>query len=485
MRPFNRGSARRERPQLALVRTFQSEAAEIGEARVPLVLRFTLIAFAVMIAVLAITTSFFSIDRVVTSTFGQIVTTDPTVVLQPLDPSIIKSIKVQEGEKVKAGQLLASLDSTFAEADVASLRLQLSSLDAEIARCEAELADKPFTFVPGDGPSAQLYADLQRANYNQRKAQFDAQVHAYDEQVAQANATIVRVKNDEKEYSEREKLSVQLETIRSQLVSKQLDSIVNLLQTSDQKTEIRRNLEADENSLVETQHFIESTVATRDAFIQQWYAQDSTQLVTSRNSYDAAKQLLEKAQKHKELVRLEAPDDAIVLRVAKLSVGSVLQQGEPFIELALLRSPVEAEIYIDPRDVGFVRPGDDTTIKLDSFHFVEHGWADGKLRWVSQGTFVAAPQSTGGTVMPVGTAAGGDAAVSGQNSQPAPPGSSSLSFYKARVTLTNVDLKNVPNDVQLLPGMTLTADIHVGTRSLFWYLVRGIVRGFDEAMREP
>ena len=38
---------------------------------------------------------------------------------------------------------------------------------------------------------------------------------------------------------------------------------------------------------------------------------------------------------------------------------------------------------------------------------------------------------------------------------------------------------------RLVPGMTLSADIHVGTRSLFMYLMRGVVRGLDESMREP
>ena len=50
---------------------------------------------------------------------------------------------------------------------------------------------------------------------------------------------------------------------------------------------------------------------------------------------------------------------------------------------------------------------------------------------------------------------------------------------------THVDLKNVPSSFQLIPGMTLTADIHLGTRSLMMYLARGMMQGIGEAMREP
>ena len=48
-----------------------------------------------------------------------------------------------------------------------------------------------------------------------------------------------------------------------------------------------------------------------------------------------------------------------------------------------------------------------------------------------------------------------------------------------------MNLQNVPDNFRLIPGMTLTADVHLGTRSLLMYLVRGMLKGLNEAMREP
>jgi hemolysin D len=476
-----RRNARPEPPIDSLIRIFESEKGELNEERVPRHVRSTLLVLAAMLVLLFLGTTLFQIDRVVTSSFGQVVTIDPTIVLQPLDISIVKSLKVQEGDRVKQGQLLAELDPTFAAADVNSLRLQLSSLEAEIARCEDELADKPYDYVPDDALGNTVYASLQASLYLQRKTQHDSQVHAYDEQIAEAAATIGKVKNDEKRYGDREKLAQELEGMRSQLIAKEDDSKLNLLLATDAKTEMLRNIESNQNLEIATQHQLESVTATRDAFIKQWDAQTSQELVKARNDRDNTKQLLEKALRHQDVVRLEAPADAIVLRVAKISVGSVLEEGQFFMELARLDSPMEAEIYVEPLNVGFLRPGDDTAVKLDAFHFVEHGWAEGKLRWVSQGTFVIPQPAAGGTVMP-GTSSEGDAMTNAASEQ---GGAMSAPFYKARVSITKADLKNVPTDFQITPGMTLSADIHVGTRSLFWYLMRGIVRGFDEAMREP
>jgi hemolysin D len=461
---------------------FQSEAAEIQEAPGPVRKQKAVLLLAGLLASLIAVAVSFRVDRVVTSIFGQIVTVEPTTVLQPLDQSIIKTIDVQEGDRVEKGQLLAMLDPTFATADVNALRLQLASLDAQIARCEAELAQRPFTFMPGEDPGAAKYALLQRSLYEQRKAQYEAQVNDLFAQIAQAWATLKKVQQDQARYADREQLAQEIEDMRLQLAKQQYGSRLNLLVAADQKVEILRNLQSDQNTLAETQQQIQATLAKRDAFIQQWRAQTSQELVNARNQRDGAQEQLDKALKHKDLVRLEAPDDAIVLRLAKLSVGSVLQPGETFIELALLRSPVEAEIYITPRDIGFVRPGDDTTIKLDPYNFVEHGWAEGGLRWVSEGTFTMPGSGTGGITNPAGTSPG-NAAIADPNQ--ATTGGLTMPFYKARVTIAKLDLKNMPKNFRLLPGMTLTADIHVGTRSLFWYLARGVVRNVDEAMREP
>lgn len=468
-------------PAHALVRIYQSESAEILAERPTGVARTTVLLLAGLLVSLMLVGIFSRIDRVVSSVVGQVVTVEPTVVLQPLDQSIIKTINVQEGDLVKSGQLLSTLDPTFAAADVNTLQLQIASLDAEIARGEAELAQQPFSYDPDGRPAAKLYGALQKSLYDERQAQFAAQVHAYDEQVEQYRASIVRLQVDGDHYANRKNMAKEIQTMREVLTAKQVESRLQLLQSTDLTVELMRNQELDRNNLLEVQHQLEATVSNRTAFVQQWRAQTSEEVLTARNKRDAAREDLGKAARRQDLVKLEAPDDAVVLKTAKLSVGSVLQPGESFIELALLHSPMEAEIYIDPKEIGFVRPGDRVTIKLDPYQFVEHGSVEGKLRWISLGTFTTPQTGTGGTATAVGTSAG----QAGGGSSDGGSGILNSSFYKARVSITRIDLKGVPSDATLVPGMTLTADIHVGTRSVFWYLAGGFVRGFDEAMREP
>jgi HlyD family secretion protein len=438
------------------VRVFQSETAEILEGPEPIQAHITLTVLAAMFVSVILVAGFMRVDRVVSSTAGKIVTIEPTVVLGALDPSIIKTIDVGEGQQVHKGEVLATLDPTFTTADVGALKSQVANYTAEIARCQAELAQKPFDMPPQTDPVANRFISAQRDYYLQRKAQFDAQLRSYNDQLAQYQATITKYQTDQARYGDRAKISQEIEQMRATLAAAQVGSKLNLLAATDQKLEIQRALEFDRNAVTETQHQLDSTKSIRDAFVQQWFAQVSQELVGAQANRDGAAEQLNKATKHQELVKLEAPEDAMVLKIAKLSPLSVLNPSDPLLYLAPLKSPLEAEIQIGARDIGFIRAGDNTTIKLDAYNFVDHGTVDGTVRSISEGAFTTDENGS-----PVGA------------------------YYKVRVALKTITLRNVPDGFRLVPGITLTGDIHIGTRSLFTYLMGGVMRGFDEAMREP
>jgi HlyD family secretion protein len=63
--------------------------------------------------------------------------------------------------------------------------------------------------------------------------------------------------------------------------------------------------------------------------------------------------------------------------------------------------------------------------------------------------------------------------------------SSSDVYYSSRLTLTSVMLKNMIEKSRLLPGMTLSAEIVVGDRTIMSYIAWPLLKGLDEAVREP
>ena len=434
---------------LAVVRQFQSETDAIREAPEPRWARMTVLVLAGLLVSLIVVMVFTRMDRVIVSQSGKVVPTQQVNVFQALDTSIIRSIDVHEGQRVAKGQLLATLDPTFTSADVQQLKQQSASLEAQIARDRAELDQKPLVLSVSPDSDIQKYALLQQAQYN-------AQLRSFDAKIEQTQTTIKKFQADEDSYKQRSDIAKQVEDMRTILAEHGTGSLLNKLTSQDQHIDLLRNLDYDHNSLVESQHTLASLQADRESFKQQWFSGLSQDLVSARNALDSAKTQLEKATKHQDLVRLTATEDSVVLTQAKLSVGSVLKEGDALFTLMPTDTPLEAELRIASRDVGFLRRGDRCSVKVDAFSFVEHGMAEGKVSWISEGAFTTDDN-----------------------------GQATEAYYKARCTIDKMDFRNVPEGFRLIPGMTLSADMNIGSRSVAAYLLSGFLRGVGQAMREP
>jgi hemolysin D len=439
-----------------VIRQFQSETDAIREAPEPRWARVTVLTLSALFVSLIAIMCFTRLDRVVTSIGGKLVSAQGITVFQALDPSIIRSIDAHEGDQVEAGQLLATLDPTFAAADVKQLTQQAASLEAQISRDKALLEGRALVLPERSDPDLVKYATTQKAYYDQQVAQYSAQVSSFDSKIRQTQATVAKYKTDEARYTQREDISRKVEEMRAVLAAHGTGSQLNLYMSQDQRLEMLRTLDFDHNSLIEAQNTLASLTADREAFIQQWLTQLSQDLVTARNSLDTTRSQLDKATKHQDLVRLNAAEPSVVLTLAKLSVGSVLKEGDTLLTLMPVNTPLEAEVRIASRDVGFIRSGDRCVLKIESFNYMEHGTAEGTVRWISDNAFTLDDD-----------------------------GKPVEAYYKGRCAVGAMHFVNVPAKFRLIPGMTLQADVNVGSRSVAMYLLGGLLRGFKEAMREP
>jgi HlyD family secretion protein len=446
-----------KKSQLAVVRQFQSETDTIREAPEPRYARITVLVLTGLIVSCVAVMSLTRMDRVVTSITGKIIPEHLLNVYQALDPSIIRTINVHEGQEVERGQPLASLDPTFAAADVHQTRLQIIALEAQVARDEAQLSDRTLLSPDSSDPDVRKYAAINKSYYDQQVAQYKAQLDSFDAKIKQTQATVQKYQTDEAAYQRRSEIAQKIEEMRSTSAEHGSGSQLNLMIARDQHVDLVRNLDYDHNSLIEAQHMLASLNADRQSFIQQWNTNLSQDLVTARGTLDTAKAQLEKAMRHQDLVQWSAAERSIVLTVAKLSVGSVLKEGDTLFTLMPVDTPLEAEARVASREVGFVRTGDRCTLKVDAFNYMEHGTAEGAVRWISDGAF-STDDDTG---------------------QPVDP------FYKVRCSIDALHFQNVGPNFRLIPGMTLTADLKVGTRSVLMYILSGAMRGLDESMREP
>jgi HlyD family secretion protein len=230
---------------------------------------------------------------------------------------------------------------------------------------------------------------------------------------------------------------------------------LKVLETQRDRLPTERDLEQLLSTSGQLVREIAKLEADRAAFTQDWREKVMEELVVVKRDRDAVADQLKKAERKTELTIVTAPGDGVVQEIAKRSVGSVLKEAEPLLTLVPLDAPLEAEVQIDARYISYLRAGDPARIKLDAFPFQQYGVIKGRVRTVSEDSFVR-PQG------------GGEEQDSGREA-----------FYLARVTLEDKTLEGVPPDIRFLPGMTLTAEVVFGDRTVMSYLLYPIIRSLD------
>lgn len=434
----------------AIIKDFQSDTAEIVNGPDPLPARLTLFFLLAGLIIGLIWASVAYIDRVV-SARGAIVATQPAILIQPFDTAIVRSIAVREGDVVKAGAVLATLDPTFSAADVAQLELRLASVDANIERLRAEVERKPY-MLPAQANDAQL---LQYDLWRQRQQEFLARQRYYDEVSARLKEARAAKQRDIGHLREQQALVDEIEEMRRKLAQAELGSRLNLLMAQRESNNLTRSLASISSELEQIGHQLEASEAERDIYLKQWNNQIAADMVRLSDERNGLMEQLNKARRRLALVDMKTPEDAVVLEVASRSVGSIVQSGAVLIRLVPLNSPLEVEAFIAAKDIGNVQVGDKVNLKLDAYPFIEHGMIEGEVAVISEDAFSD------------------------------PRALSAGATYKTRIKLGKRNLRGLPEYFRLIPGTPLTADIKVGTRSVLAYFLRPITRGLEEGLREP
>nr|VFJ65323.1 MAG: HlyD family secretion protein [Candidatus Kentron sp. FW] len=412
-----------------------------GSYRVQRVMLYSLLA---LVSVAIVWATFSKIDTLVIGT-GRLVTPLPNLVVQPLEPGILKGINVRVGQVVEKGFVLATLDPTFVSADVGQLRSRKDTLALQVRRLELELrlSGNPGLETDSNTLQGKIQADL----LAERQAAYAARIRQFDESIQQLHASAKTNKEDQEILTRRVKALKELESMHSKLEGGQFIGKAKLLEIKERRLEVERDWFLTRNREKELQREIAATEAERVAFSKNWRQEIMEKLSTTVQDLDEVDEQLTKAQLRSKLVTLMAPQDAIVLEIGKKSVGSVVKDAETLFVLVPLEAELEAEVEIGSSDVADVHVGDITRIKIDAYPFQKHGTLKGKVINVSADTFTR-QNTLGGQVY----------------------------YYLARISLEETHLEHIPAPTRLVPGMTLTGEIVTGKRSIISYFLYPVIR---------
>ena len=450
----------------AKTHAFESPTAEILAHRQPWKERATLYVLAAMMVFIVVFVSVVHLDRIVNAE-GRVVPINGAITVQPLEKAIINRVLVSVGQFVKKGQVLATLDPTFVQADLIQLKQKVANYDAQRRRMEAEEEGKPFHPIP-NAP----YDALQLSIATQRNVEYTSGVNDFDQRIRSSEAQITGYRKQITDFQARLKIATETEDMYHKMADADVATRLQVIAVEDQKLELVRHLSEQENDLASTQHLLESLKEQRQVFIKKWHDDNLSALVSAKDQLAQAQDDLTKGQKMTDLVNLESPEDAIVLSIPMLGAGGVALDAQPLFSLMPVDAPIEVDVQIDSKDSGFVNVGDPATLKFDAYKFLEHGTGAGKVKTISQDSFTEVRNQD--TLSTAGSASAG---AGGKDTR--------SPYFDCRIQITGVHLHDVPPDTRIIPGMTLQADIIVGRRTIMWYLVGGALRSGSEAMHEP
>jgi len=432
---------------------FRDDFTEVDELRLPFWARGTLYILTTVFIILVAWACTAKIDKIVRAP-GKFVSTGHEIVIRPLVDSIVSSIDVHLGQVVHTGQKILTLDPTFAQSDLDQVKIKIEAAKAIIYRGTCELNHEAFT-VPEDDQNGTYL--LQYNIYKQRMSEFNSRIQSYNSQILSARESSRSASAQLKELQNQLQYAEQIMQMRQEVYQKGFDTKLNLLQAENDYSRYKNQAESLQNSIAESNLKIKQMESEKSAYIDNWNKELTTEVAKYKSELDTYLEQQSKAARLSQLVDITAHQESVVLEVGRISVGAVAKTGEALMTLVPLNEPIEAEVHISPRDVGFIRSGDECKIKIDAFPFQKHGALQGSLKSISEDTIM-------------------DKTPSSQN-----PGS----YYLGRVSLSSTRLENVPEDTRLMPGMSLSTEIVVGHRTVISYLLYPMISMFNESIREP
>ena len=392
---------------------------------------------------------------------GKLVPSTYLKIVQPPEQGIVREILVKEGQAVQAGQVLIRMDSVLAGADVKSIRAEYLNKRIALRRLDAQLSGKPIVRDKTDPP--ELYAQVE--------AQHLANVRAYENAIAQEQSVLEKARHD---LAAAQATKAKLEQVLPHYVEQEKafekltqDGFAGRFMYTDKR---RERIEKEQD--LRTQEF---TIRSNQALMEQsekkilqitadYRRQLQTERVEVAAQFEKANQELAKFAHRHELLELRAPQAGIVKDLATHTAGTVAAPGTILMTLVPEGDKLVAEVWVSNQDVGFVRPGQQAKLKLVTFQFQKYGMIEGKILHVNvDATEAPSPnvRQDVGRERPMGPLA-----------------------YRALVELNSQDLASDGVRYSLSPGMQISAEINLGTRTVLEYLLSPVRKAFHEAARE-
>ena len=425
-----------------------SEASRMGEiSRASSLLLFSMAATFIALVVWA---GMSEVDTVAQG-LGKVIPSARVQLMQSLEGGLIRGIHVVQGQAVEAGTPLISLSPTQAGGDFQTRRQQTLSLQARMARLQAETEGLELRFPAELQKETPEFVKVERASFEGRRAEqaiqavmFDAQVDQRTREVDEARIVISTAEQSLAGARE-ERL------IMEKLVAQGLEPRIELVRLDRTISESEGRLASAKAVIPRAQQSIIEARARANSVQKQFRTQAREELNRATGELRALEQSIPALEDRVERTELRAPVRGIVNRVFANTVGGVAKPGDPLVEVVPADDPLVVEAMVNPKDIGFVLIGQTARVKLTAYDYSLFGAMPGKVVQISPD------------------------AITNERGE---------SFFTVRVETERTMFENLDKKLPIMAGMQAQIDIVTGSKTVLSYLMKPVLAVRESAFRE-
>ena len=312
---------------------------------------------------------FARIDETVSAT-GKLEPLGTTLDIKAPIGGVIKRINVKDGELVAKDQILLELDTTAAQARLDALREVLDRTYTDLLLSQSQLG------IPID--SSKLN-DNQKLRLTALRQEYDSRILASSSSVSQSEAmlqsTVEQLSSKRKALTIRERILSDITILAEQGAMARAQYLKEL-----QEVELLRG---EVSSL--TAHVSRLNANVREARNKLLNTKSlslidfSTKVEESRKQIAQLTNQISEAKLTLKYQAIKAPKDGFVFDLQPASSGFVVNSDRPVLKIVPVDSLV-ARVFVPNRDIGFLKVGQSTQVRVDAFPYNEFGGLDGQIR---------------------------------------------------------------------------------------------------------
>ncbi|HBZ15906.1 HlyD family efflux transporter periplasmic adaptor subunit [Candidatus Pantoea floridensis] len=352
----------------------------------------------------------FAVLDEVTVGIGKVTPSTHAQMIESLDGGIVKQLNVHEGTIVQRGQVLATLDPTRFQTNFGEAIARVRTLRASAERLQAELSDRPLNF----SAEIQQYPDLiarETQLYQARRQNFVETVGNLRQSLTLVQAEL---------------------NLTEPLMLRGAAGKVDVIRLQRQVSDLRGKIDEARND---------------------YYVRAHEEQVKNNGELDAQLQVAAGKQDLLARTTLLSPVRGIVKDIRVSTVGGVLEPGGKLMEIVPLEDQLLIETRINPRDIGYIRPGLPAVVKITAFDAAIYGDLRGEVETVSPDTLQDEVKHD-------------------------------EFYYRVYVRTNKAELVNKHGrKFAIMPGMVANVEIKTGQKSVMDYLLKPLNKA-KESLRE-